>query len=123
MDCSKFNSQQEQKLFVNLYFEYYRLPKKDFVPGLVVKGSFMKEGILAKNRRKLRPEIGMVLNLYNKEKKNAYLTVQPYIRYDNLLRETKIVNDAVETVTVREKLGFGILIGLPIRGRMFTGED
>jgi hypothetical protein len=117
------DSQQKYKFFFNAFIEYYLLPKKDFVPGFFVRGSYIKDGILEKNIRKLRPDIGLVLNLYNKEKKTTYLTVQPYLRYDNLLREAKLVNDQAVTVPIKDKWGYGLLVGLPIRGRIFTSED
>ncbi|GGB98349.1 hypothetical protein GCM10011325_27040 [Dyadobacter sediminis] len=119
----KKDSKSKYKVYVNYRLEFYRLPRKNFVPGYSMKFGYVKDGILAEHKRKLRFQAGLVLNLLNQEKSKPIITLQPYLLYDNLLKETVLdKGDTYRNKTALEKLGAGILIGLPIKGLLSIGD-
>lgn len=109
--------EKQYDFFVNAYLEYYRLPNENFKPGFSTRISYMRDGILIKNYRKVVIQASLVLNVLNKEKEKAIVTVLPYIRYNYFTNKSQMDAENLESFRrFGENLSIGVTIGLPIKG-------
>ncbi|GAB3949085.1 hypothetical protein GCM10028805_24870 [Spirosoma harenae] len=114
---------RRNKIYVNYYAEFYRLPRKSFVPGYSARLSFARNAIFGSDTdRKLRFELGSVLNILTSEKDKTIFTIQPYVAISNLLYETVKDGDNVRKKEVGEKTSAGIRVGIPIRQQLVVGR-
>lgn len=114
---------REARLYLNYYLEFYRLPRRNFVPGTSVKLAYAKNAVFGKDtERRLRLEVGAVLNILNSDKAKSAFTLQPYAAITNLKKEMTLVNGVERPKTFAEKFYIGIRVGLPIRGQLGVGQ-
>ncbi|WP_149243043.1 hypothetical protein [Dyadobacter sp. 32] len=119
----KQETDKKYKLYGNFHAEYYLLPRKNLLPGLNFKVSYLKGGISPSDVYRLRVQIGTILNLLNKEKDKPVISILPYMRYSNVLNEKIKDGDGLRTLTAKEKFIVGITIGLPIKGLTFEKDE
>ncbi|SOD79921.1 hypothetical protein [Spirosoma fluviale] len=114
---------RRNKLYTNYYAEFYRLPRRNFVPGYSVRVAYAKNAIFGSDTdRKLRLEFGGVLNILSPDKDKAVFTIQPFIALSNLLSENVTNGKQNRAKTFSEKTNAGIRIGIPIRQQVTVGR-
>lgn len=89
--------------------EFYLVPWRDlfFAPGFYLKMA----GILGKTT-KLPTEIGLVFNVQSKEKDKNYVSILPFVGFDNLLRiDSETNNRGIKNWKIGFKVGLPIGVG------------
>jgi hypothetical protein len=113
----KLGLEVENSTYFNLVGEYYRLPNENFKPGFAFRVGYIRDGILVKNYRKLSLQASIVLNVMNKDKDKAVVTILPYIKFDYLTDKKQILEaDLANFRKFGKNLSIGVTVGLPIKG-------
>jgi hypothetical protein len=108
-----------QGLGVKLSFNIvYNFTRGIFSPGIFFKQEASFSSVFTKTKGVFfNTEVGLVFNFLDKEKKNTYVSLVPYIGITNLflnVEKTSSKRDVIEYQSFSDKYLIGIKVGLPI---------
>jgi hypothetical protein len=98
---------------IDLFVEGFTMPwKQAFIPGFYAKIQYTHSEIWI-NKDKIALDLGLLYNLTNSKETKSVLSIVPYVKWSNILREKDLKDYSVVT-PLHDLFSVGLRIGIPI---------